>query len=80
MVIDLVALLNEENRAGMTYRGFQRIGESWTGLPVGSTLSSTEGRFYWSPGPAFRGDYELVFSMVDDFVEWNRRSVTVTVE
>lgn len=80
LVIDLVALLNEENRTGMTYRGFQRIGESWTGLPVGSTLSSTEGRFYWSPGPAFHGDYELVFSMVDDFVEWNRRSVTVTVE
>ena len=80
LVIDLVALLNEENRPGMTYRGFQRIGESWTGLPVGSTLSSTEGRFFWSPGPAFHGDYELVFSIADDAGEWNRKTVTVTVE
>jgi Leucine-rich repeat (LRR) protein len=30
-------------------------------LPVGSTLDKEKGVFYWQPGPAFLGEYRLVF-------------------
>ncbi|NIM15320.1 MAG: hypothetical protein GTO45_25365 [Candidatus Aminicenantes bacterium] len=30
-------------------------------LPIGSTLDAARGIFYWSPGPGFLGEYELVF-------------------
>jgi hypothetical protein len=32
-----------------------------SGLPVGSTLDSKAGIFYWFPGPAFLGDYTFDF-------------------
>jgi hypothetical protein len=30
-------------------------------LPIGSTLARERGVFYWQPGPAFLGEYRLVF-------------------
>ncbi len=30
-------------------------------LPIGSTLESRTGKFYWNPGPGFLGNYDLVF-------------------
>ncbi|HLP60506.1 MAG TPA: hypothetical protein VK186_16820, partial [Candidatus Deferrimicrobium sp.] len=31
-------------------------------LPIGSTLDSKKGIFYWQPGPGFIGNYEFVFT------------------
>ena len=38
------------------------IGEKRRPLPVGSTLNTRYGRFYWHLAPGFRGDYELEFT------------------
>jgi hypothetical protein len=43
------------------HSGFLSSDESLKPLPVGSTLDTARGVFYWSPGPGFVGDYELVF-------------------
>jgi hypothetical protein len=43
------------------YIGFLSSEESLKPLPVGSTLDAARGTFYWSPGPGFVGDYQLVF-------------------
>jgi hypothetical protein len=43
------------------YIGYQVIGDRLKPLPIGSTIDSNNGIFYWQPGPGFVGDYELVF-------------------
>jgi hypothetical protein len=44
-------------------------------LPVGSSLDTRQGVFYWGLGPGFLGDYELVFVDTRGFV----RKVNITV-
>jgi len=41
--------------------GYSLVGNGLQPLPIGSFLDLKSGKFYWSPGPGFRGDYELVF-------------------
>lgn len=36
-------------------------GSEWAPLPVGATLDSAAGTFFWHPGPVFRGEYHLIF-------------------
>jgi len=43
------------------YSGYLRVKDELRPLPIGSTLDSARGVFYWQPGPGFLGDYELVF-------------------
>jgi hypothetical protein len=37
------------------------VGDQLHALPVGSTLDTRNGKFYWIPGIAFSGMYRLVF-------------------
>jgi hypothetical protein len=46
---------------GGWHSGFVSFAETLRPLPVGSTFDVERGVFYWSPGPGFVGDYELVF-------------------
>jgi hypothetical protein len=46
---------------GPGWRGCQEIGSRFGPLPIGSTLDSDRGIFYWIPGPGFVGDYSLLF-------------------
>ena len=48
-------------RAGETYTGFVRAGESLQPLPAGSRLNEQTGDFVWAPGAGFVGPYNLVF-------------------
>ena len=43
------------------YMGYLVTDETLKPLPIGSTLDAVRGVFYWSPGPGFVGDYELIF-------------------
>lgn len=45
-------------------------------LPVGSTLDSTSGTFYWQPGPGFLGRHELLFTSADGAVH----GITVNIQ
>lgn len=44
-----------------SYIGYLKIKNELRPLPIGSTLDSKRGVFYWQPGAGFIGDYELVF-------------------
>ena len=43
------------------------VGDQLRPLPIGSTLDTEKGIFYWLPGPGFMGEYELVFVREDEF-------------
>ena len=51
----------EINLGQSDWLGFQVLGERFGPLPIGSHLDKDNGFFYWIPGPAFLGDYLLVF-------------------
>jgi hypothetical protein len=48
-------------------------------LPVGSTLDSQGGIFYWQPGPGFIGKYRLVFMEKAETGLLNQKEVVVTI-
>jgi hypothetical protein len=43
------------------YQAYMLVGGRMAPLPAGSTFDGQAGVFYWQPGPAFLGQYELVF-------------------
>jgi hypothetical protein len=43
------------------YHGYQVTGNQLTSLPIGSTLDTKRGIFYWAPGPGFIREYHFVF-------------------
>jgi hypothetical protein len=43
------------------YAGYLVKEDRWEGLPIGSTLDTLRGVFYWQPGPGFVGYYPLAF-------------------
>ena len=52
---------------GSDFRGYLIVGKELRALPIGSTLDSENGLFYWQPGPGFMGEYDLVFVGMDEF-------------
>ncbi|MDQ1350395.1 MAG: hypothetical protein QG657_696 [Acidobacteriota bacterium] len=42
-------------------KGYLVVNDQLRPLPIGSTLDSQRGIFYWQPGVGFYGDYDLVF-------------------
>lgn len=58
------------------YSGYLATGDMLQPLPIGSTLDTRRGIFYWAAGPGFYGDYELVF--VDHVLQKVRR-ITVRI-
>lgn len=46
---------------GVSYEGFLRVGRKLRDLPIGARLDPGTGTFTWQPGPAFSGEYELMF-------------------
>jgi hypothetical protein len=49
-------------------------------LPVGSTLDSKAGIFYWSPGPAFLGNYTFEFVIKEGIPgKFKRKQVRITI-
>lgn len=56
----MIDLANNENET-QGYAGYVVVGGKLKALPIGSTLDSQRGIFYWQTGPGFVGDYELVF-------------------
>ncbi|NIO79430.1 MAG: hypothetical protein GTN53_02585, partial [Candidatus Aminicenantes bacterium] len=48
-------------------------------LPIGSMLDAERGVFYWSPGPGFVGNYQLVFIETDALGNKKRKEVSITI-
>lgn len=60
------------------FEGYATAGGELRPLPVGASLDAS-GTFYWQPGPAFRGTYELLFLRVSCDGERARLPVTVRI-
>lgn len=43
------------------YAGYSVVNLGLRPLPIGATLDAARGIFYWQPGPAFIGTYDLLF-------------------
>jgi hypothetical protein len=54
------------------YYGYLVVGAELKPLPIGSTLDSERGIFYWQPGPGFLGSYDFVF-VKEDFSGFSTR-------
>jgi len=52
-------------RKGPIYHGYMVVGNELKPLPIGSTLDTDRGIFYWQPGPGFLGAYDFVFIKED---------------
>ncbi|MCP4149331.1 MAG: hypothetical protein GY757_16410, partial [bacterium] len=48
-------------------------------LPAGSTLDSENGIFYWQPGPAFLGNYRLLFYWKDNTGTLRKKYISIHV-
>jgi len=48
-------------------------------LPIGSTLDTDRGIFYWQPGPGFIGQYRFVFIEKEETGPVNRKEIAVTI-
>jgi surface antigen len=66
----------EKNR---TYSGGHLIGDRLSDLPLGSTLDTRRGIFYWQPGPGFIGEYRLLFVFMERNAEITWKSIKITI-
>jgi hypothetical protein len=48
-------------------------------LPIGSTLDTQRGIFYWLPGPGFLGEYPLVFVEIRQNEDMNMKNILIKI-
>ncbi|HLP47598.1 MAG TPA: hypothetical protein VK469_16750 [Candidatus Kapabacteria bacterium] len=61
-------------------KGYLIINNQLRVLPIGSTLDTKTGKFYWSPGPGYFGRYELVFVIKDADNRNYKREIEINIE
>lgn len=66
--------------AAASFSGYTSANGKLRGLPVGSTLDSEQGVFYWQPGPAFRGTYNMVFISHSESGDTLRKVVKIIIK
>jgi hypothetical protein len=59
--------------------GWLKAGYRFDPLPVGSTLDTEKGVFYWQPGAGFFGQYRLIFIENGSADRLNKKIVNVTI-
>ncbi len=61
-------------------RGYLSANGKARPLPIGSTLDKETGKFYWSPGLGFVGNYRLVFVIEKADGNVERKKVTISIQ
>jgi hypothetical protein len=61
------------------YTGYLKVEEQLWPLPIGSTLDTGRGIFYWQPGPGFIGEYQLVFVEKEPNGAMNKKLISVKI-
>lgn len=59
--------------------GFMMVGAQLKPLPVGTTLCEDTGKFYWTPGPGFVGNYHFLFIERDHNNYLSRKELIVDI-
>jgi Leucine-rich repeat (LRR) protein len=62
-----------------SFTGYLEVNDRLEPLPVGSTLDTQKGIFYWQPGPGFIGEYRFVFIEKEKNTNINRKNVIVKI-
>jgi len=60
--------------------GYLIVDQQLKRLPIGSTVDTRTGTFYWSPGPGFIGTYELVFIIQTEDGAYFKKMVGICIE
>jgi hypothetical protein len=81
--LERIAIYLSEGTRGpaplLEYTGFQVRGHQLRLLPAGSTLDTETGVFCWQPGPAFLGQYQLVFIENGPNGEMLRKNINIKI-
>ncbi len=62
-----------------SFSGYQVVNHRLKPLPVGSTLDTHRGIFYWQPGPGFIGEYRFVFIEKVQNRDVSRKNIIVKI-
>ena len=68
----------KNGRANIRYKAYQPVSDELRPLPLGASFDGRDGVFYWNPGPAFLGEFTLIF-MKNDSGSLTRKSVKITI-
>ncbi|MGD2085931.1 MAG: hypothetical protein PVH61_07090 [Candidatus Aminicenantes bacterium] len=71
--------LTEESPGSNSFAGYLEVNNRLEPLPVGSTLDSHRGIFYWQPGPGFIGEYRFIFIEKEQNTDINRKNIVVKI-
>jgi len=77
--VDIHELERVELQLPNVCAGYLAVGGKYKPLPVGSTLDTENGMFYWLPGPAFLGKFNLVFIMKNPDGTMSKKNITIAV-
>jgi hypothetical protein len=77
--VERIVIHLSDRTANSTYTGYLEVGAQLWQLPIGSTLDTQRGIFYWSPGPGFIGLYRLVFIGKGPDREMNKKLINVNI-
>jgi phosphodiesterase/alkaline phosphatase D-like protein len=61
-------------------RGYLEVNSRLSPLPIGSTLDTENGIFYWHPGPGFFGRFTLIFVIESPTGQSYKKPVVITIE
>jgi hypothetical protein len=61
------------------YFGYLPVGQEMRRLPIGSFLDSSNGIFYWQPGPGYIGMYQLVFIEKNPNGKTRKKIIRITI-
>lgn len=75
----LVIELARGDRVRLRISGFTVVNNELKPLPPGSVISQKDHRFYWQPGPALFGHYNLVFLIREENGITYRKSISITI-
>jgi len=64
---------------GPMVTGYQVAGNQLMSLPIGSTIDTERGIFYWQPGPGFMGEYHFVFIEIGKNGKMSKKDMIVTI-
>ncbi|MDQ1350563.1 MAG: hypothetical protein QG657_865, partial [Acidobacteriota bacterium] len=77
--IDIQELERVELQVPNAIAGFLSVGGKYKPLPVGSTLDTEKGKFCWQPGPAFLGEFNMVFIMKNPDGTLTKKNITINI-
>ena len=77
--LEYVALRVVENNQSVV-RGYLEVNDRLSPLPIGSTLDTENGFFYWHPGPGFFGRFTLIFVIESPGGQSYKKPVVITIE